>query len=204
MEKMKNVTLGRKITGTVKDDLGEAIVGCNVAVKGAEAMVHCLTMCSVVKFYTSEVRLSRHWNGSTTASTYLIAADKPLYIFGGSEIYRLPYIHLLQNNSAPMDRNKNSIQMGYQCKNPFVCCLFIFIYIFVSRSFPLPSAFLSTDIEREKVLGLNTLRRRKILPETACRSDLSTFKGYCTTFADEQRKEANDGIWKLIYIADWW
>ena len=68
-----------------------------------------------------------------------------------------------------MDRSKNSIQMGYQCKNPFVCCLFIFFYIFVSRSFPLPSAFLSTDIERGKVFGLNTLRRRKILPETACR-----------------------------------
>ena len=68
-----------------------------------------------------------------------------------------------------MDRNKNSIQMGYQCKNPFVCCLFIFIYIFVSRSFPLPSAFLSTDIERGKVFGLNTLRRRKIPTETACR-----------------------------------
>lgn len=91
------------------------------------------------------------------------------YIFGGSEIYRLPYIHLLQNNSALMDRDKNSIQMGYQCKNPFVCCLFIFIYIFVSRSFPLPSAFLSTDIERGKVFGLNTLRRRKIQSETACR-----------------------------------
>ena len=88
--------------------------------------------------------------------------------------------------------------MGYQCKNPFVCCLFIFIYIFVSRSFPLPSAFLSTDIERGKVFGLNTLRRRKILPETACRPDLSTFKGYCTTFADEQRKGANDRIGKLI------
>ena len=29
--------------------------------------------------------------------------------------------------------------------------------------------------------------------------DLSTFKGYCTTFADEQRKRANDGIGKLIY-----
>ena len=68
-----------------------------------------------------------------------------------------------------MDRNKNSIQNGYQCKNPFVCCLFNFIYIFVSRSFPLPSAFLSTDIERGRVFGLNTLRRRKILPETACR-----------------------------------
>ena len=69
-----------------------------------------------------------------------------------------------------MDRNKNSIQMGYQCKNSFVCCLFIFIYIFVSRSFPLPSAFLSTDIERGKVFGLNTLQRRKIPTETACRS----------------------------------
>ena len=97
-----------------------------------------------------------------------------------------------------MDRNKNSIQKGYQCKNPFVCCLFIFIYIFVSRSFPLPSAFLSTDIERGKVFGVNTLRRRKIQSETACRTDLSTFKGYCTTFADEQRKGANDGIGKLI------
>ena len=98
-----------------------------------------------------------------------------------------------------MDRDKNSIQMGYQCKNPFVCCLFIFFYIFVSRSFPLPSAFLSTDIERGKVFGLNTLRRRKIPTETACRPDLSTFNGYCTTFADEQRKGANDGIRKLIY-----
>lgn len=68
-----------------------------------------------------------------------------------------------------MDRSKNSIQMGYQCKNPFVCCLFISYYIFVSRSFPLPSAFLSTDIERGKVFGMNTLRRRKILTETACR-----------------------------------
>ena len=97
-----------------------------------------------------------------------------------------------------MDRSKNSIQMGYQCKNPFVCCQFIFFYIFVSRSFPLPSAFLSTDIERGKVFGLNTLQGRKILTETACRSDLSTFKGYCTTFADEQRKGANDGIGKLI------
>ena len=68
-----------------------------------------------------------------------------------------------------MDRSKNSIQMGYQCKNPFVCCLFIFFYIFVSRSFPLPPAFPSTDIERGKVFGVNTLRRRKILTETACR-----------------------------------
>ena len=72
-------------------------------------------------------------------------------------------------------------------------------YIFGgSEIYRLPSAFLSTDIEKGKVFGLNTLRRRKILPETACRPDLSTFKGYCTTFADEQRKGANDGIGKLI------
>lgn len=97
-----------------------------------------------------------------------------------------------------MDRNENSIQTGSYIDNPFVCCLFILFYIFVSRSFPLPSAFLSTDIERGKVFGLNTLRRRKIQHETACRPDLSTFNGYCTTFADEQRKGANDGIGKLI------
>ena len=99
----------------------------------------------------------------------LMFLTRLFYIFGGSEIYRLPYIHLQQNNSTPMDRNKNSIQMGYQCKDSFVCCLFVFFYIFVSRSFPLPSAFLSTAIERGKVFGLNTLRRRKILTETACR-----------------------------------
>lgn len=64
-----------------------------------------------------------------------------------------------------MDRSKNSIQMGYQCKNPFVCCLFIFFYIFVSRSFPLPSAFPSTDIERGKVFGLNTLVGGRFSPK---------------------------------------
>ncbi len=121
-----------------------------------------------------------------------------------------------------MDRNKNSIQMGYQCKDPFafakllplnivckqplcslnrkfVCYLFIFIYIFVSRSFPLPSAFLSTDIERGKVFGLNTLRRRKIQSETACRLTFQLSNEVCTSFADEQRKWVNGGIEKLIY-----
>lgn len=97
-----------------------------------------------------------------------------------------------------MDRNKSSIQMGYQCKNPFVCCLFIFIYIFVSRSFPLPSAFLSTDIERGKVFGLNTLRRRKIQSETACRPTFQLSNEVCTSFADEQRKWVIGGIGELI------
>ena len=56
-------------------------------------------------------------------------------------------------------------------------CSDIFYTIGQKTSFPLPSAFLSTDIERGKVFGLNTLRRRKIPTETACRPDLSTFKG---------------------------
>lgn len=87
-----------------------------------------------------------------------------------------------------MDRNKNSIQMGYQCKNPFVCCLFIF-YIFVSRLFPLPSAFLSTDIERGKVFGLNTLRRRKIQSETACRLTFQLSRAYVLPSQTSRGKE---------------
>ena len=131
----------------------------------------------------------------------LMFLTRLFYIFGGSEIYRLPYIHLLHNNSATMDRNKNSVQMGYQCKNPFVCCLFIFFYIFVSRSFPLPSAFLSTDIERGKVFGLNTRRWRKILPETACRP---TFQ---LSMADVLPSQTSKGKGRMTesgnsYIAD--
>ncbi len=100
-----------------------------------------------------------------------------------------------------MDRSKNSIQMGYQCKNPFVCCLFFFIYIFVSRSFPLPSAFLSTDIERGQVFGMNTLRRRKILPETACRL---TFQLSMADVLPSQTSKGKGRLTKLgnSYIAD--
>ena len=75
-----------------------------------------------------------------------------------------------------MDRYKNSIQMGYQCKNPFVCCLFVYLH-FRQSLISVAVCILSTDIERGKVFGLNTLQGRKILTETACRSDLSTFKG---------------------------
>ena len=77
--------------------------------------------------------------------------------------------------------------------------LSVYLFLHFRQSFiPVAVCILSTDIERGKVFGLNTLQGRKILTETACRSDLSTFKGYCTTFADEQRKGANDGIGKLI------
>ena len=77
--------------------------------------------------------------------------------------------------------------------------LSIYLYLHFRQSLiSVAVCILSTDIERGKVFGLNTLRRRKIPTETACRPDLSTFKGYCTTFADEQRKGANDGIGKLL------
>ena len=46
-----------------------------------EAMAHCHIMSSVAKFYTSEVRLSRRWNGNITASTWWVTADKSLYIW---------------------------------------------------------------------------------------------------------------------------
>ena len=61
-----------------------------------------------------------------------------------------------------MDRYKNSIQMGYQCKNPFVCCLFVYLHF--------RQSLISVAVcERGKVFGVNTLWRRKIQPETACR-----------------------------------
>ena len=78
----------------------------------------------------------------------------------------------------------------------YAVCLFI--YIFVSRSFPLPSAVLSTGLKGGKVFGVNTLHRRKIQPETACRTTFQLSNGVCTSFADEQQKWVNCGIGKLI------
>ena len=67
-----------------------------------------------------------------------------------------------------MDRYKNSIQMGYQCKNPFVCCLFVYLHFRQSLISVAVCGF-KYRLERGKVFGVNTLRRRKILTETACR-----------------------------------
>ena len=79
-------------------------------------MEHCLTMYLVVKFCISEVRLSKHWNGSTTASTWWITADKSLLYFWREWNLSLAIYSSAQNDSAAMDKSKNSIQMGYQCK----------------------------------------------------------------------------------------
>lgn len=51
---------------------------------------HCLTMFSVAKSCTNEVRLSKRWNGSTTASIWWMAADKPIYILEGVKFTACP------------------------------------------------------------------------------------------------------------------
>ena len=104
----------------------------------------------------------------------------------------------MQNNSAPMDRYKNSIQMGYQCKNPFVCCLFVYLHFRQSLISVAVCGF-KYRLERGKVFGVNTLQGRKIHPETACRPTFQLSNEVCTSFADEQRKWVNGGIGKLIY-----
>ena len=97
-----------------------------------------------------------------------------------------------------MDRYKNSIQMGYQCKNPFVCCLFVYLHFRQSLISVAVCGF-KYRLERGKVFGVNTLQRRKIRPETACRPTFQLSNEVCTSFADEQRKWVNGGIGKLIY-----
>ena len=97
-----------------------------------------------------------------------------------------------------MDRYKNSIQMGYQCKNPFVCCLFVYLHFRQSLISVAVCGF-KYRLERGKVFGVNTLQGRKIHPETACRPTFQLSNEVCTSFADEQRKWVNGGIGKLIY-----
>ncbi|RGM97323.1 hypothetical protein DXB85_10675 [Parabacteroides merdae] len=45
-----------------------------------------------------------------------------------------------------------------------------------------------------KVFGLNTLRRRKILPETALPPDLAAAIKPCATFVSVHRKQVAGGI----------
>ena len=96
-----------------------------------------------------------------------------------------------------MDRYKNSIQIGYQCKNPFVCCLFVYLHFRQSLISVAVCGF-KYRLERGKVFGVNTLWRRKIQPETACRPTFQLSNEVCTSFADEQRKWVIGGIGELI------
>ena len=49
-------------------------------------------------------------------------------------------------------------------------------------------------VGRGKVFGLNTLHRRKILPETALSPDLAAAIKPCATFASEHREQVADGM----------
>ncbi|RGK88361.1 hypothetical protein DXC91_02075 [Bacteroides uniformis] len=49
-------------------------------------------------------------------------------------------------------------------------------------------------VSRGKVFGLNTLRRRKILPETALPPDLAAAIKPCATFASEHREQVTGGM----------
>lgn len=49
-----------------------------------------------------------------------------------------------------------------------------------------------------KVFELNTLRRRKILPEMALPLDLASAIKPCATFASEHRERASDGMNSII------
>ena len=71
-----------------------------------------------------------------------------------------------------MDRIENSVHLGYlhrpTCTLFFLCFItFPSVVCFRCRERPLYRR------EKGKVFGLNTLRRRKILPETACRLTFS-------------------------------
>ena len=53
-------------------------------------------------------------------------------------------------------------------------------------------------VGRGKVFGLNTLRRRKILPEMALPLDLASAIKPCATFASEHRERVIDGMESII------
>ena len=74
---------------------------------------------------------------------------------------------------------------------------------FLSSAFPSVACFrcrmpYKRMVGRDKVFGLNTLRRRKILPETALPLDLASAIKPCATFASEHRERVADGMDSII------
>lgn len=96
---------------------------------------------------------------------------------------------VFQKKRPPIENqnNQNSIRTGSFLLS--VCCSF-----FVVSTFPSVACFRCRRRplyrrEREKVFGQNTLRRRKILPETACRPTFSlSMKSVLTSWT--ARKQA--------------
>ena len=70
---------------------------------------------------------------------------------------------------------------------------------FISSDFPSVACFrcrmpFERMAGRGKVFGLNTLRRRKILPETALPPDLAAAIKPCATFASVHREQVAGGM----------
>ena len=90
--------------------------------------------------------------------------------------------------------------MGTAYRNRIGCDLisiYMLFYIFL-LTFPSVACFRCRRYplyrrEREKVFGLNTLWKRKILPETAKPPDLFAFNRVCTNFNGRARKYATGG-----------
>ena len=101
-----------------------------------------------------------------------ISDAKPIIFLEGVQFTVCPII-MIPKKYPSKDRNGNSVHLGYLIKTYLYAVLFVFLLFFPSvvcfrcRKRPLYRR------ERGKVFGLNTLRRRKIQSETACRLTFS-------------------------------
>ena len=126
---------------------------------------------------------------------YWQVVEKTDWFFGGSAVCRLPFSLCFKKKCTPIEY-QNSIRTGSFLLS--VCCFFFCCIDFsVGRLFPLPSAF-HVQTWKGKGFRAEYSPQEEDSDRNGLPLDLSTFKGYCTTFADEQRKWANDGIGKLI------
>ena len=128
-------------------------------------MEHCLTMYLVVKFCISEVRLSKRWNGSTTASTWWITADKSLLYFWREWNLPLAPIFICCITIVPLWIETRTAYKWVINVRTLLYAVCLFIYIFVSRSFPLPSAVLSTGLKGERFSGWILFKEGRFTPK---------------------------------------
>ena len=110
-------------------------------------------MCLVAKFCISVVKLSKPWNGSTTERTWWITADKPLLYFWRERNLPLAHIFIWCKIIVPLRIDTRTAYKWVINVRTLLYAVCLFIYIFVSRSFPLPSAVLSTGLKGERFSG---------------------------------------------------
>ena len=101
-----------------------------------------------------------------------ISDAKPIIFLEGVQFTVCPII-MVPKKYPSKDRNGNSVHLGYQLIDLSVRCSFCALITFPSVVCSRCQKRPLYRRERGKVFGLNTLRRRKILPETACRLTFS-------------------------------